>query len=102
MLGYGFVDAHVEAGLERLSTLSTPTALVLDSGSTDSGPSKLALGTMSCPRSSYERDMYKLIKLNRKFKVPILIGSPGGDGADEHVDTILDIIKVLSENPENR
>ncbi|KAK5948104.1 hypothetical protein OHC33_010852 [Knufia fluminis] len=101
MLGYGFVDAHVEAELERLSSLSTPTAIILDSGSTDSGPSKLALGTMSCPRASYERDMHKLIKLNRKYNVPVLIGSAGGDGADEHVDVLLDIIKEHSEEPEN-
>ena len=102
MLGYGFTDAHVIAGLEETSKLSSPTAIILDSGSTDSGPGKLVLGGMSCPRASYERDMGKLIKLGRKFNVPIIISSAGGDGADEHVDVILDIIRELAEEPQNR
>ena len=102
MLGYGFTDAHVIAGLEQTSTLSTPTAIILDSGSTDSGPGKLALGGMSCPRASYERDVGKLIKLGRRYDVPIIISSAGGDGADEHVDAILDIIRELAELPGNR
>lgn len=102
MLGYGFTDAHVIEGLERVSKLSTPTAIILDSGSTDSGPGKLVLGGMSCPRASYERDMGKLIKLGRKFNVPIIISSAGGDGADEHVGVILDIIREIAEEPQNR
>ena len=102
MLGYGFTDSHVIAGLETTSIMSTPTAIILDSGSTDSGPGKLALGDMSCPRASYERDVGKLIALSRKFKVPVIISSAGGDGADEHVDEILAIIQELAEKPENR
>ena len=102
MLGYGFTDSHVVAGLEKVSRLSTPTAIILDSGSTDSGPGKLALGGMSCPRASYERDVGKLIKLGRQFDVPVIIGSAGGDGADEHVEVILDIIRELAEDPRNR
>lgn len=102
MLGYGFTDAHVVAGLEKVSRLPTPTAIILDSGSTDSGPGKLTLGGMSCPRASYQRDMGKLVKLGRKFDVPVIISSAGGDGADEHVDVILDVIRELAEEPQNR
>lgn len=102
MLGYGFSESHIIAALEHLSTISTPTAIILDSGSTDSGPSKLALGTMSCPRASYERDWGKLIKLSRQYRVPIIISSAGGDGTDEHVDVMLDIIRELAEDPVNR
>ena len=102
MLGYGFMEAQVAAELERMSTMSTPTAIILDSGSTDSGPGKLALGGMSAPRSSYERDVGKLIKLGQQFSVPVLISSAGGDGADEHVDVILDIIREHAAKLENR
>lgn len=102
MLGYGFVDEEVTAELERMSQRPAPAAIILDSGSTDSGPGKLALGSMSCPRSSYERDWGKLVKIARKFKVPILISSAGGDGTDEHVNVMLDIIREHAAKPENR
>ncbi|RKL21727.1 hypothetical protein BFJ68_g2039 [Fusarium oxysporum] len=50
MLGYGFDEALTHYELSRLVPTGIPTAIILDSGSTDSGPQKLALGSMSCPR----------------------------------------------------
>lgn len=100
--GNGFIESQVAEALEGTKGLSTPTAIILDSGSTDSGPSKLALGYMSCPRSCYERDMHRLVNYGQKYKVPLLISSVGGDGSDEHVDEMLAIIRELSELPENR
>jgi hypothetical protein len=102
MLGYGFVDQEVIAELERMSKQPAPTAIILDSGSTDSGPGKLALGSMSAPRASYERDWGKLLKIGRKFKVPIIISSAGGDGTDQHVDEMVNIIREHAAQPENR
>jgi hypothetical protein len=99
MLGYGFDEDQLIAVLEDSKTLPAPTALILDSGSTDSGPSKLALGSMTCPRSSYERDFGRLIPLAIKYKTTILISSAGGDGSDEHVDTFLEIIRDLADRP---
>lgn len=43
MLGYGFNVADVELGLQLSLKMVAPTAIILDSGSTDSGPAKLAL-----------------------------------------------------------
>jgi hypothetical protein len=100
--GNGFVDSQLVEALEGTKHLSTPTAIILDSGSTDSGPSKLALGYMSCPRSCYERDMHRLVNFSLKYQVPLLISSVGGDGSDEHVDEFLAIIRELAELPENR
>ncbi|KEF59047.1 uncharacterized protein A1O9_03890 [Exophiala aquamarina CBS 119918] len=99
--GNGFVDSQVEAALESTTELSTPTAIILDSGSTDSGPSRLALGYLACPRSCYERDMNRLVNFGVKYKVPLLISSVGGDGSDEHVDEFLAIIRELAQLPEN-
>lgn len=97
MLGYGFEEDQVIAALEQMKFLPhLPTAIILDSGSTDSGPSKLALGSMTCPRSSYERDLGKLIPLAMRYKVPILISSAGGDGSDDHVETFIDIVKTIT------
>jgi hypothetical protein len=101
MLGYGIPEALTAAALEELSRASTPTALILDSDSTDSGPSKLALGSMTCPRSSYKQDLDALLRLVVKYRVPLLISSAGGDGSDRHVEEMLQIIREISNEPKN-
>ena len=99
MMGYGFPEDQTEAALERFSKLSTPTAIIFDSGSTDSGPSKLALGSTTCPRSSYVRDFRKLLTFSLKYQMPILISSAGGNGSDDHVDLFLQIIREIAQEP---
>lgn len=102
MLGYGFSESDTERALATaVNAKDAPVALILDSGSTDSGPSKLALGTTSCPRSSYVRDLRSLVKLGVKYRVPVLTSSAGGDGSDEHVNLLTDIIGELANEPEN-
>ncbi|ETS79692.1 hypothetical protein PFICI_09545 [Pestalotiopsis fici W106-1] len=101
MMGYGFSEEQVQAALENFSHFATPTAIILDSGSTDSGPSKLALGTTTCPRSSYERDFRKLLGFSKKYQVPLLMSSAGGDGSDEHVDLFLEIIREIAQESEH-
>ncbi|KAF6802430.1 caib baif family enzyme [Colletotrichum sojae] len=88
-MGYGFDDAPVADELRKLVATGTPVAIILDAGSTDSGPEKLALGTMTCPRSAYVKDLTKLLKLVHEFEVKLIFSSAGGDGADEHV-TLMD------------
>ncbi|KAK6825001.1 hypothetical protein PG987_012495 [Apiospora arundinis] len=98
MMGYGFDEKLTETALESLVATGNPTAIILDSGSTDSGPEKLALGVTSCPRSSYYRDLSKLLKLVYQFHVPLIFSSAGGDGSDEHVKEISQIIEeIVSE-----
>lgn len=97
MLGYGFNVADVEFGLQLSLETKSPTAIILDSGSTDSGPAKLALGTMTCPRSAYERDLRQLILLVQRYHVPLLISSAGGDGSDAHVNEFLEIVREILE-----
>lgn len=100
MLGYGFCAADLEKGLETALQSGSPTAIILDSGSTDSGPAKLALGSMTCPRSAYERDLRQLISAVKKYRVPLLISSAGGDGTDAHVKEFLDIIQGILKAPD--
>ena len=94
MLGYGFSEEifweAVEDGLD---------AIILDSGSTDSGPSKLALGGTTVPREGYVRDLAILVEACHSHRVPILIGSAGGDGENAHVDMFVEIItQLISRN----
>lgn len=95
MLGYGFEEDQLTKTLERLTSFSTPTAIVLDSGSTDGGPTKLATGIMTSPRSAYKCDLTKLLRAVLRFRVPLLISSAGGDGSNAHVDSIVDIIREI-------
>ncbi|TVY24646.1 hypothetical protein LHYA1_G006398 [Lachnellula hyalina] len=101
MLGYGFDEALTHQALQDLKNSNVPTALIIDSGSTDSGPAKLALGIMTSPRGSYERDFTKLLRLANTFHVPLLISSAGGDGSDAHVDEFLDIVREICEKGNN-
>lgn len=102
MLGYGFSDTETEDALARaIGARDAPVALILDSGSTDSGPSKLALGTTTCPRTSYVRDLRRLLRLGVKYQVPLLTSSAGGDGSDEHVELLAEIIDELANEPEH-
>lgn len=102
MVGYGFDEVLNRTALQKLIMNKAPTALILDSGSTDSGPDKLALGTMTTPRANYKRDLRKLLALGHEFKVPIIISSAGGSGTDSHVDEFLNIIDEICQEPGNR
>ncbi|KAH7178181.1 hypothetical protein DER46DRAFT_675926 [Fusarium sp. MPI-SDFR-AT-0072] len=102
MLGYGFDEALTHYELSRLVPNGIPTAIILDSGSTDSGPQKLALGSMSCPRSAYAKDLAKLLRLVHTFRVPLIFGSAGGDGTDEHVKIMREIIEEFAAEEENK
>ncbi|XXH02207.1 hypothetical protein Hte_008575 [Hypoxylon texense] len=101
MLGYGLQEAETTEALQRFIATGVPTAMILDSGSTDSGPDRLALGNMGSPRSSYVRDLRKLLKLAHELHVPLIFSSAGSDGSDEHLKEILDIIEDLTNEKGN-
>jgi hypothetical protein len=98
MLGYGFDSEELVQGSKGLQTSNIPTAIILDSGSTDSGPLKLALGAMTCPRSAYKDDLRGLVAACIFFEVPLIVGSAGGDGSNAHVDEIVRIIEEILED----
>ena len=95
MLGYGFDEELIRKQLLDLEGSLATTALILDSGSTDGGPLKLATGSRAISRSAYERDLGKLLALSHEFKVKVIISSAGGDGTDARVDDFLDIIREI-------
>ncbi|WZU00900.1 hypothetical protein MGH68_15580 [Erysipelothrix sp. D19-032] len=81
MMGYGFPIKEFERGLSY-----KPHAIVLDAGSTDSGPQKLALGEMTCPASAYKKEMEILIPAAVKANVPLIITSAA---ATEPMNTLI-------------
>ncbi|OAP64841.1 hypothetical protein AYL99_00813 [Fonsecaea erecta] len=100
MLGYGFEEHLLTNKLDELTKITPPLplAVVMDSGSTDSGPSKFALGSMTCPEASYRRDLTKLVRAIINYHVPVLVSSVGGDGSNEHVDLFIEMIKEISSS----
>jgi len=101
MLGYGLHAQQTATALAQKIRNGSPTAIILDSGSTDSGPEKLALGCMSVPRDSYKRDLRKLIKLAWEFRIPLIFSSAGGDGMDEHVVEMTNVVREICAEPGN-
>ncbi|KAF8178085.1 hypothetical protein K438DRAFT_1844529 [Mycena galopus ATCC 62051] len=94
MLGYGYSEKlfwdAVHNGVD---------AIIADSGSTDSGPSKLAHGTLPVKRAAYEKDLGPMIAACHYYKVPILISSAGGDGANSRLPVFLEIIsEIIQKN----
>ncbi|KAH8551562.1 hypothetical protein BGW37DRAFT_44703 [Umbelopsis sp. PMI_123] len=92
MLGYGYSNTLVYKGLSMGAQ-----AIILDSGSTDSGPQKLAIGETTCPRESYVRDLSTLLDACWHHRVKVIIGSAGGDGSNAHVDEFVEIIDEYSK-----
>ena len=92
MLGYGFPLAAFQRGMGM-----APDFISVDSGSTDSGPQKLALGSMTCSRSAYTEEIEIILAGGLMNKIPVFISSAGGDGTNEHVDVFADIVKELAQ-----
>jgi len=95
MLGYGFPPEDYQRGIEM-----NPDAVILDSGSTDPGPYMLGTGATMVKPMAYERDLKIILSGIGEKKIPLLIGSAGGDGTNAHVDyitnMIVDILKGMN------
>ncbi|KAF4972201.1 hypothetical protein FSARC_1183 [Fusarium sarcochroum] len=92
MLGYGYSSDHFWYGVTRYR----PTAIIVDSGSTDGGPYKLGMGKMTCGRGSYVRDLEPILAAAFRYKIKVLIGSVGGDGSNKHVAEMLEIVTEIA------
>lgn len=87
MMGYGYETAKLYKGLKMGAS-----AIILDAGSTDSGPQKLALGEGTCPHEAHVRDFGPILDACFHHKVKVIISSAGGDGSNGHVDEFVGII----------
>lgn len=90
MLGQGFSE---ERFWNAINDEHGVDAMILDSGSTDSGPGRLATGSLSLPRAGFENDIGIMLKACHLHHIPILIGSAGGDGENAFVDLLIEIVQ---------
>ncbi len=92
MMGYGYEKDKLYKGIQLGAG-----AIIVDAGSTDSGPQKLALGEGICPREACARDFSTILDAVYHHKVKLIVGSAGGDGSNSHVDQFVDIVKEYSD-----
>lgn len=92
ILGYGYPLAHFWHGM----TTYKPTAIIVDSGSTDPGPYLMGTGLKLCSKSSYVRDLTPMLEASSQYGTKLLISSAGGDGSNAHVGELLEIIREIA------
>lgn len=91
ILGYGFPFDSFQAGVAR-----KPDVIAVDAGSTDPGPYYLGAGISFTDRLAVLRDLKIILKAGRELKIPVLIGSAGGSGAEPHLNWCLEIIREIA------
>jgi len=92
ILGYGFPEESFNAAM-RLK----PHVIAADAGSTDPGPYYLGAGKSFTDRNAVKRDLAIMIPAAIEAGIPVVIGSAGGCGADEHLNWNVDIVKEISK-----
>lgn len=91
ILGYGFPEASFKAALAK-----NPHVIAVDAGSSDPGPYYLGAGVSFTDRQAVKRDLALMIPAGLERKIPVIIGTAGGSGADAHLAWCLDIIKEIA------
>lgn len=90
ILGYGFPMTSFERGLAE-----KPDLIAADAGSTDPGPWYLGSGTSFTDRAAVKRDLAIMLRAGLELKIPIVVGTAGGSGADVHLQWCLDIAREI-------
>jgi hypothetical protein len=91
LLGYGFPEASLAAGMER-----QPHMIGVDGGSTDPGPYYLGSGKCVNSRMAMKRDLQLMLRAARKQRIPMVIGSCGGAGGEPHLQTVLGVVREIA------
>ncbi len=92
ILGYGFPEASFAAGMAR-----KPHLIAVDAGSTDPGPYYLGAGVSFTDRGAVKRDLEIMIKAGVENRIPVVIGTAGGSGAEPHLNWCREIIEEIAK-----
>ena len=92
ILGYGFPVESFEEGLKR-----KPHLIAVDGGSTDPGPYYLGAGVSFTDRDAVKRDLTIMIEAGIRHKIPVIVGTAGGSGADAHLQWCREIVTEIAE-----
>jgi hypothetical protein len=91
ILGYGFPAPSFDEGMKR-----KPHLIAVDAGSTDPGPYYLGAGVSFTDRGAVKRDLEIMLKAGIPNKIPVVIGTAGGSGAEPHLAWCRDIIEEIA------
>ncbi len=92
ILGYGFPQSSFDQGMKH-----KPDVIAVDAGSSDPGPYYLGAGKSFTDAQAVKRDLRIMLKAGIKEKIPVIIGTAGGSGANSHVDWCLEIIRDIAQ-----
>jgi len=90
-LGLNYDQAALERGIAN-----RPDIIVIDGGSTDSGPAYLGRGVSKYARASTKVEWAGLMAARAKAGVPLVIGTAGTCGADTAVDWMLELTQEIA------
>jgi hypothetical protein len=91
MLGSGYSEESLEAGMAKM-----PSFMGVDAGSTDAGPHPLGSGELMFSREACFRDLRLALIAARQHDVPLIVGSSGGAGTNRGVDTLADMVREVA------
>ncbi len=97
LLGYGFPEASLKAGLTR-----DPHMIGVDGGSTDPGPYYLGSGKPVNSRIAMKRDIGLMLAAAMSARIPLVISSCGGAGGEPHLQLVVDIMRELAREQGHR
>lgn len=93
ILGYGFPQGSLEAGLAR-----RPDMLGVDGGSVDPGPYYLGAGKPFCSVMAIRRDLRLMLHAAVAARIPMLIGTCGGAGGAPHLALVADLVREIAHD----
>ena len=91
ILGYGFPEASLKAGMAR-----SPHMIGVDGGSVDPGPYYLGAGKPFCSIMAIRRDLRLMLRAAIGAGVPMVIGTCGGSGGAPHLALTADLVREIS------
>src|SRR3954453_3036606 len=91
ILGYGFPEAALQAGLDR-----QPHVIGVDGGSVDPGPHYLGSGKPFCSPIAIRRDLRLMLRAAVTAGVPMVIGTCGGAGGAPHLALVADMAREIA------
>ena len=91
ILGYGFPESALQAGMAR-----DPDLIGADAGSTDPGPYYLGAGKAFCSRLSIKRDTRLMLLAAVPRGIPVLISTAGGAGGEPHLQFMAELVREIA------
>ncbi|MGD0108255.1 MAG: acyclic terpene utilization AtuA family protein [Rhodopila sp.] len=91
ILGYGFPEASLMAGLER-----QPQVIGVDGGSVDPGPHYLGSGKPFCSAIAIRRDLRLMLNAAVRAGISVVIGTCGGAGGAPHLELVATMAREIA------